>query len=134
VIITLTVKALFQSAILVCQTHRDLIVYLVTNKRGSKKWERKKELWKLINLRRLISLTNLLDIQHFIFNLDHLIKRLTRDRDTTSFQFLIRQGSFDASCLSDERSLSNRFHVSKVLTDAKDRKFDGWYHLFFHFI
>jgi hypothetical protein len=28
------------------------------NKKRSKKWKRKKELWELINLRRLISLTN----------------------------------------------------------------------------
>ncbi len=41
-----------------CQTHRDSIVYLVTKRRRSKKWERKKELWKLINPRRLISLIN----------------------------------------------------------------------------
>ncbi len=44
------------------------------NKRRSKKWKRKKELWKLINLRRLFSLTNLLDN-------DHLTSRLTRNRD-----------------------------------------------------
>jgi hypothetical protein len=41
-----------------CQAHRDSIVYLVTNRRRSKKWERKKELWKLINLRRLILFIN----------------------------------------------------------------------------
>jgi hypothetical protein len=41
-----------------CQAHRNSIVYLVINRRRSKKWERKKKLWKLINPRRLISLTN----------------------------------------------------------------------------
>jgi hypothetical protein len=41
-----------------CQTHKDSIVYLVINKRRSKKWKKKKRLWKLINLRRLTSLTN----------------------------------------------------------------------------
>ncbi len=41
-----------------CQTHRDSTVYLMINKRRSKKWERKKRLSKLINPRRLISLIN----------------------------------------------------------------------------
>ncbi len=31
-----------------CQTHKDLIVYLVINKRKSKKWERRMKMWKLI--------------------------------------------------------------------------------------
>jgi hypothetical protein len=39
-----------------CRAHRDSIVYLVINKKRSKKWKRKKKLWKLIILRRLISL------------------------------------------------------------------------------
>jgi hypothetical protein len=42
----------------ICQAHRDSIVYLVTNRRRSEKWERKKELWELINPRRLSLLTN----------------------------------------------------------------------------
>ncbi len=46
----------------------------MTKKRRSKKWERKKELWKLINLRRLFSLTNL-------SSTDHLTRRLARNRD-----------------------------------------------------
>jgi hypothetical protein len=38
--------------------HKNSIVYLVTIWRRSKKWKRKKELWKLINSRRLISFIN----------------------------------------------------------------------------
>ncbi len=117
-----------------CQAHRNSIIYLVIIWRRSKKWKRKKELWKLINFRRLISFTNSFDIKHSILNLDHLIRRLTRDRDIIFFQFLIKQDFFDANCLNDERSLFNRFDVNKVSIDAKDRKFDHWYHFFFHFI
>jgi hypothetical protein len=119
---------------LFCQTHRDLIVYLMINRRRSKKWKRKKELWELINPRRLISLINFLDIKHFILDLDHLIKRLTRDRDIIFLQFLIKQDSFDANCLNDERSLFNRFDVNKISIDAKNRKFNDWCYVFFHFI
>ncbi len=61
-----------------CQTHRNSIVYLMNNRRKSKNWERKTELWELINLRRLFSFTSSLDI-------DHLINRLTRKRDIILF-------------------------------------------------
>jgi hypothetical protein len=49
--------------IIACQAHRDSIIYLVTIWRRSKKWKRKKKLWKLINPRRLFSLINFLDIE-----------------------------------------------------------------------
>jgi hypothetical protein len=113
----------------ICQAHKDSIVYLVTKRRRSKKWKRKKGLWELINLRRLFSLTNL-------FNTDHLTRRLTRNRDTTLFSILIRQGSFDASCLNDETILISRFCVNIVSFDAKARSLlnNDEFHLFFHFI
>ncbi len=41
-----------------CQAHKNSIIYLVTIWRRSEKWERKKELWELINPRRLSLLTN----------------------------------------------------------------------------
>jgi hypothetical protein len=101
----------------------------VTKRRRSKKWKRKKELWKLINLRRLFSLTNLSSI-------DHLTKRLTRNRDIILLSILIKQDSFDASCLNDETILINRFRVNIVSFDAKSRSLlnNDEFHLFFHFI
>ncbi len=38
----------------ICQAHRDSIVYLVTNRRRSKKWERKKEIVRANKLPSLI--------------------------------------------------------------------------------
>jgi hypothetical protein len=32
----------------ICQAHRDSIVYLVTNRRISKKWKRRMRMWELI--------------------------------------------------------------------------------------
>jgi hypothetical protein len=112
-----------------CQAHRDSIVYLVTKRRRSEKWERKKELWELINLRRLFSLIN-------FFSIDHLTRRLTRNRDIIFFSIVIRQNSFDASCLSDETILTSRFCVNIVSFDARDRSLfsNDEFHLFFHFI
>ncbi len=59
---------------------------------------------------------------------------MTRDRDIIFSSFLIRQDSFDANCLNEERILTNCFDVNKVSIDAKDRKFDCRIHLFFHSI
>jgi hypothetical protein len=50
---------------------------------------------------------------------------MTRDRDIIFSSFLIKQDSFDANCLSDERILTNCFDFSKVAIDAKNRKFDS---------
>jgi hypothetical protein len=126
-----------------CQAHRDSIVYLVANKRRSKKWERKKELWELINPRRLTSLTNspwywspdwMNDTRPW--HTDHLTEWVTRNRDTTLFSFLIRQGSSDASCSSDGTILTSCFDISIVSFDAKSRSLlsNAEFHLYFHFI
>ncbi len=69
-------------------------------------------------------------------DLDHLIKRLTRNRDIISLSILIKQDSFDANCLNDETILINRFRINIVSFDVKDRSLlnNVEFHLFFHFI
>jgi hypothetical protein len=99
-----------------CQAHRDSIIYLVTIWRRSEKWERKKELWELINLRRLISLIN----SSWYWSFDWMID--TRSWHYLSLSFLIRQDSFDVSCLSDETILTSSFDINIA------------FHFFFHFV
>ncbi len=61
---------------------------------------------------------------------------MTRDRDTISLLFLIKQDSFDANCLSDETILINCFNVNIVSFDVKSRSLlnNAEFHLYFHFI
>jgi hypothetical protein len=100
-----------------CQAHRDLIVYLVTKRRKSEKWERKKELWKLINLFVAYARLLIFLILNTFLDLDHLTQWLTRNCDIIFLSFLIKQRSFDFSCLNDERTLINRFRVNNVSFD-----------------
>ncbi len=79
------------------------------NRRRSKKWKRKKELWELINLRRLFSLINLLDP-------DHLTEWLTRDRDRSR-----GSRSRDCSCLSSSTTNMRFSSLSTVIDDSRSR-------------
>ncbi len=60
---------------------------------------------------------------------------MTRNRDIILSSFLIKQGSFDANCFSDETILTNCFDINNVSFDVKNRSLlnNAEFHLYFHF-